>query len=91
MSKKLVGHYDQSSGLAVLVHGGMTIEFDYVGPNTRPGSKQAIVKITCNGPEFKALESYPETLCGEKNKERETERGGGEKERSERRLSLIHI
>ena len=67
-SKKLVGHYNQSSGLAVLVHGGMTIFFRYIGPQEWRETKSPTLKIECKGREFKALESFPETICGKKKR-----------------------
>ena len=67
-SKKLVGHYDQSTGLAVLVNGGMTITLRYIPPG-KPRSRRKIyglpiLTITSNDRKFKALESFPETMCG---------------------------
>ena len=67
-SKKLVGHYNQSSGLAVLVNGGMTIFFKYFGPYELRKTRSPTLKIECKGREFKALESFPETICGKKKR-----------------------
>ena len=78
-SKKLVGHYDQSTGLAVLVNGGLTITFRYIAPRSWRLTRNPTLLIACKGREFKALESYPETICGKKvrklrERERERER-----------------
>ena len=77
VSKTLVGHYDQSTGLAVLVNGGLHITFKYYEPESWRLLRKPTLLIVCKGPEFKALESYPETICGKevrKLRERERER-----------------
>ena len=85
-SKKLVGHYDQSSGLAVFVHGGMTIFFRYIGPREQRKTRSPTLKIECKGPEFKALESFPETICGKKRRTLwDRVRGGRERQRGRER------
>ena len=68
-SKKLVGHYDHSTGLAVLVNGGLTITFRYIIPGTRRYINHPTLLIVCKGREFKAFESYPETICGKKERQ----------------------
>ena len=87
-SKKLVGHYDKYN--AVLVHGGMTIEYHLLGSRRAQMTVNLpILNITCDGPEFKALESFPETICGKKKYGRKKSRkkvkrecvGRGEREK----------
>ena len=76
-SKKLVGHYDQSTEVAVLVNGGLNITFRYIAPDSWRSIRYPTLLIACKGREFKALESYPETICGKevrKLRERERER-----------------
>ena len=84
-SKKLVGHYNQSSGLAVLVHGGMTIFFRYIGPQEWRETKSPTLKIECKGREFKALESFPDTICGKKMRTRWDRMRGGRERRNGRK------
>ena len=65
-SKKLVGHYDQSTKVAVLVNGELTITFRYIAPRSWRLMMFPTLLIVCKGPEFTALESYPQTICGKK-------------------------
>ena len=76
---RIDSRYYRKAKNAIIVDGGLKVEFHYVDPMSRRhngGRDRTTLLIMCYDRHFKVYEPFPQTLCG-KREIRERDRPGG--------------
>ena len=76
---RIDSRYYRKAKNAIIVNGGLKVEFHYVDPMSRRhngGRDRTTLLIMCYDKYFKVYEPFPQTLCG-KREIRERDRQGG--------------